>query len=193
MPSFTLVGAWPPVISGSPATSVTVGQAYGFTPTASDPDGRRSRSRSPTCHGRPSPPAPGGCSGTPAAADAGSYSGIVISVSDGTASVSLPSFTLVVQAAANRPPVISGSPATSVTVGQAYRFTPTASDPDGQPLGVHALMGDLHHRHRAVERVARRRQRWQYSGSHVGLGRHRQRLVAELHAGRTRRPRTGRR
>jgi hypothetical protein len=31
-------------------------------------------------------------------------------------------------------PVISGSPATSVEEGSGYHFTPTASDPDGDPL-----------------------------------------------------------
>ena len=139
LPTFTLTvqaaANRPPVISGSPAASVTVGQAYSFTPTASDPDGQ------PLTFSVSSKPAwasfstsTGRLSGTPAAANAGSYSGIVISVSDGTATASLPTFTLTVQAAANRPPVISGSPAASVTVGQAYSFTPTASDPDGQPL-----------------------------------------------------------
>ena len=138
LPPFTIVVTAPnrpPVISGTPATSVSVGQAYTFTPTASDPDGealnfsivnRPSWASFNTSTGR--------LSGTPAAANAGSYAGIVISVSDGTVSASLPSFTLTVQAAANQPPVISGTPATSVTVGQAYSFTPTASDPDGQAL-----------------------------------------------------------
>ncbi|MDX1481814.1 MAG: putative Ig domain-containing protein, partial [Woeseiaceae bacterium] len=35
---------------------------------------------------------------------------------------------------ANQPPAISGTPPTSVTAGSAYAFTPTASDPDGDPL-----------------------------------------------------------
>ena len=39
-----------------------------------------------------------------------------------------------VPAASNAPPVISGSPPTTVTVGQIYSFTPTATDPDGNPL-----------------------------------------------------------
>ena len=69
----------------------------------------------------------------PTAAQAGSYPNVSISVTDGAAQDSLPPFTIVVSAP-NRPPVISGSPATSVTVGQAYSFTPTASDPDGQAL-----------------------------------------------------------
>jgi hypothetical protein len=127
----------PPTISGSPATSVTVAQAYSFTPSASDPDGQ---ALTFSIANKPSWAAfntsTGRLSGTPAAANAGTYSGIVISVSDGAASASLPSFTLTVSAAApaNRPPVISGSPATSVTVAQAYSFTPSASDPDGQAL-----------------------------------------------------------
>jgi hypothetical protein len=36
--------------------------------------------------------------------------------------------------AANRAPSISGTPPTTATVGRAYSFTPTASDPDGQVL-----------------------------------------------------------
>ncbi len=138
LPPFTIVVETPnqpPVISGSPATSVTVGQAYSFTPTASDPDGQ---TLGFTIANKPSWAAfnssTGRLSGTPAAADVRSYSGIVITVSDGTDSAALPAFTLTVVAAANRPPVISGNPATSVTVGQAYSFTPTASDPDGQAL-----------------------------------------------------------
>ena len=138
LPPFTILVTapnQPPVIGGSPATSATVGQAYSFTPTASDPEGqaltfsivnRPSWASFNTTTGR--------LSGTPAAANAGSYAGIVISVSDGTDSTSLPGFTLTVQSAADQPPVISGTPATSATVGQAYSFTPTASDPDGQPL-----------------------------------------------------------
>jgi len=45
-----------------------------------------------------------------------------------------------VTATANRTPVISGSPATSVVAGTAYAFTPVASDPDGQPL-TFSIMG----------------------------------------------------
>jgi hypothetical protein len=36
--------------------------------------------------------------------------------------------------ARNRPPAISGQPATSVQVGSSYEFTPVASDLDGDPL-----------------------------------------------------------
>jgi hypothetical protein len=138
LPPFTIVvdaPNQPPVINGTPPTSVTVGQAYSFTPTAADPDGQALNF---AIANKPSwatfNSSTGRLSGTPAEADARSYSGIVISVSDGTDSAALPGFTLTVSAAPNRPPVISGAPPISVTVGQAYSFTPTASDPDGQAL-----------------------------------------------------------
>ncbi|MGQ0430459.1 MAG: putative Ig domain-containing protein [Gammaproteobacteria bacterium] len=122
-----------PTISGSPATSAREGLAYSFQPTASDPDGN---ALSYSIANRPGwasfNTGTGRLSGTPPAGSVGSYAGIVISVSDGSLSASLPAFTLTV--AANRPPVISGTPATTVTAGQAYSFTPTASDPDGNPI-----------------------------------------------------------
>jgi hypothetical protein len=74
--------------------------------------------------------------GMPTTANVGMTSGIVISVSDGSASASLPAFSVQVTTTAttNRPPTIAGTPVTSATAGQSYSFTPVASDPDGQPL-----------------------------------------------------------
>ena len=123
-----------PTIGGTPATSVRAGQAYSFTPTALDADGQ---ALTFSIVNRPSwatfSTSTGQLSGTPTAANIGTYSNITIRVSDGIAQVSLAPFTLVVQAA-NRTPVISGTPSSSATVGQAYSFTPTASDADGQTL-----------------------------------------------------------
>jgi hypothetical protein len=129
----------PPVISGTPNTALVVGTAWVFTPTASDPDGDPlsfSISGGPfwmtfnTSTGR--------LSGTPTSAHIGTYSNIRISVSDGNATTQLPAFTLTVSAAPpppNNPPVISGSPSsTTLVVGNAWSFTPTASDPDGNTL-----------------------------------------------------------
>ena len=130
-------GNKPPTISGTPSTSVGVGQAYSFQPQASDPDGNA------LGFGIANKPAwadfdiyTGRLSGTPGAGDVGTSSNIVISVSDGKLSATLPAFSLTVQAAPveNRPPTISGTPSTSATVGQAYSFQPTASDPDGNVL-----------------------------------------------------------
>jgi hypothetical protein len=123
-----------PTITGAPRTSVTVGQAYAFTPTASDPDGNTLQF---SITGKPSwlnfSATTGRLSGTPTAAAVGS-SRMTITVTDGTLSASLAAFTLQVNAAANLPPIISGSPPTIATVGQAYTFTPTASDPEGATL-----------------------------------------------------------
>jgi hypothetical protein len=123
-----------PTISGTPNTSVTVGQAYNFRPTASDPDGNTLQW---SITGKPSwlnfSATTGRLNGTPTAANVGS-SRMTITVSDGTLSASLPAFTLMVNAAANLPPVISGTPPLTATVGQAYSFTPTSSDPEGATL-----------------------------------------------------------
>jgi hypothetical protein len=126
-----------PVISGTPATSITVGSAYTFRPTASDPDGN---TLGFSIQNRPGwasfNTSTGQLSGTPTSANVGTYSNIVISVSDGTASASLPAFAITVRAATsgNSPPVISGTPPTSARTGTAYSFTPTASDPNGNAL-----------------------------------------------------------
>lgn len=124
-----------PTISGTPATSVTAGTAYSFRPVGSDPDGN---SLTYSIQNRPTwanfSTSTGRLSGTPAAADVGTSARITISVTDGTASTSLPSFTIQVNAAANRSPTISGSPLLSTVVGALYAFQPSASDPDGNPL-----------------------------------------------------------
>jgi len=121
-----------PTISGTPATTATVGSAYAFQPNASDPDGN---TLTYAIANRPAwatfSTSTGRLSGTPTTA--GTHSGITISVSDGTVSASLPAFSIVVQSG-NRAPTISGSPATSATVGTAYAFQPTGSDPDGNTL-----------------------------------------------------------
>ena len=124
-----------PVISGSPAGSVTAGQPYVFTPAASDADGDQltfSVSGKPVWASFDS--ATGRLSGTPATANVGTTGGIVISVSDGQVSAALPAFSIEVSAIPNRAPTITGTAATSVTEGQAYSFTPTGSDPDGDTL-----------------------------------------------------------
>lgn len=74
-------------------------------------------------------------SGTPTAADVGSYPGLVISVSNGTSAASLPAFSLVVSKAPTPgSPTISGTPATSVVAGNRYSFTPSTTDPSGGEL-----------------------------------------------------------
>lgn len=122
-----------PLIGGTPATSVVEGQAYHFQPTSSAPSGE---SLQFSIVNRPTwasfDTASGALSGTPTATETGSYPNIVIRVSDASSSASLPAFSIVVMKAASQgAPTISGSPQTAVVVGDAYRFTPTTTDPSG--------------------------------------------------------------
>ncbi|MDP5152082.1 putative Ig domain-containing protein, partial [Rheinheimera baltica] len=123
-----------PEISGSPATSVVKDTAYSFVPTATDAD---DDTLTFSITNKPSWAAfnttTGALTGTPVAADVGTTSGIVISVSDGTLSASLDAFNLEV-ISENAAPVISGSPATSVAQDTAYSFVPTASDAEDDTL-----------------------------------------------------------
>lgn len=88
-----------PVISGIPATSVLAGSSYNFQPTAADANRDRLRfsiANKPAWanfSGRT-----GRLSGTPGAGGVGTYSNIVIAVTDGKASASLPAFAIRVDA-----------------------------------------------------------------------------------------------
>jgi hypothetical protein len=114
---------------------VVAGQSYSFTPSASDPDGDV---LSFAVAGKPTwatfDASSGRLSGTPSAAQIGTNSGIVISVTDGTTFSELAPFGITVTEAPNRAPTITGSPASSVVAGQSYSYTPSASDADGDPL-----------------------------------------------------------
>jgi hypothetical protein len=124
-----------PKITGTPATSMTVGQSYSFTPKATDADGNRltfSIANRPAWASFSS--TTGQLWGTPFAEHAKVWSSIVISVSDGTTKVSLPAYSLTVKPNANKSPTITGTPATTAKVGTAYSFQPTAKDPEGKTL-----------------------------------------------------------
>ena len=124
-----------PTIGGTPPSSVVAGGNYSFTPTASDPDGNAltfSISNLPPWASFNS--TTGRLWGTPASANVGTFSNIVISVSNATATTALPDFSIQVDAPADQAPVIGGSPSTSDVAGSAYSFTPTASSPVGNAL-----------------------------------------------------------
>ncbi|MGF1737888.1 putative Ig domain-containing protein, partial [Photobacterium satsumensis] len=124
----------PPVISGSPATSVNQDASYSFTPVASDID---NDDLTFSIENQPSwtnfNPATGVLSGLPTNADVGTSSNIVISVSDGIETASLPAFNLAV-VDVNDAPTISGSPPTTVNQDAVYSFTPIGSDADSDDL-----------------------------------------------------------
>ncbi len=121
MPSFSIVvgsggttTAGPPVISGSPSASVlSVGTAFTFQPTASDPAGRK---LSFSVNTKPSwtsfDSATGRLFGTPSSANVGTTSNIVITASDGTASASLKAFSLTVVQVGNGSATLSWTPPT---------------------------------------------------------------------------------
>lgn len=110
-----------PTISGTPSNTVATGASYSFTPVAADADGN---SLSFTIANKPAwasfNVATGRISGTPTVAHVGTQSGIVISVSDGTATVALPAFSITVsQPAPSGTAALSWSAPTQNTDGSA--------------------------------------------------------------------------
>jgi hypothetical protein len=115
-----------PVISGSPGTTATMGQAYSFQPSASDADNDSltfSIVNKPTwanfneSNGR--------LSGTPTSA--GTAADIRISVSDGKTSVTMTAFAITV----NQPPGGGGGGTTGAVT---LDWTPPSSNTDGSAL-----------------------------------------------------------
>jgi len=86
-----------PTISGSPVLSVLEGQPYSFTPTLGDED---STNLSVSATNLPGwlvlDSATGALTGTPQVGDAGSYSNIVLSITDGRDSATLAAFNITV-------------------------------------------------------------------------------------------------
>jgi hypothetical protein len=99
-------------------TAVLVGAGYAFTPSAADSDGMPLTF---TIQNKPSwatfNTSTGELSGTPAAGDVGSTPGIIISVTDGTQSVSLPAFSIAVVQSTNNAATLSWTPPTQNTDG----------------------------------------------------------------------------
>jgi putative Ig domain-containing protein/fibronectin type III domain protein len=95
-----------PTITGAPTTQASVGSAYSLAPQANDADGDTlafSIENKPTWAQFNT--ATGQLTGTPSAQDA--TSNIVITVSDGKATASLPAFSITVAAAGTTPPTQS--------------------------------------------------------------------------------------
>jgi hypothetical protein len=119
----------PPAISGTPITQATVGTAYIFQPTASDADGD---TLTFSASGLPSwatiNQQSGRISGTPGAVDVGTTAAILVRVSDGTSSASLPSFRITVSGGNQSPP-----PSNSGGTAELNWTAPTHNT-DGSPL-----------------------------------------------------------
>jgi hypothetical protein len=112
-----------PTISGSPARQVSAGEFYSFTPRASDPDSSTLRF---SIAGKPAwadfDLLTGRLSGATTDADVGTYSEIVISVTDGTETARLAAFSIEVVAA--------GAATGSVTLS----WKPPSENEDGSQL-----------------------------------------------------------
>jgi hypothetical protein len=110
-----------PTITGSPPPSILEGQSYEFIPTASDPDGDTLEftiARKPAWASFDR--ATGRLWGTPATEDAGNFTNVGISVSDGTVSAALADFDITVN---------------QIAVGSAsLSWTPPTENADGSVL-----------------------------------------------------------
>jgi hypothetical protein len=111
-----------PTISGTAQAAVTAGQSYSFKPSAADAD---KDAVTFTIANKPSWAAfnatTGALTGTPAAADVGSYKGIEIAATDGKAVTALPAFAITVAAAV-------------ATNNVSVSWTPPTQNSDGSTL-----------------------------------------------------------
>lgn len=111
----------PPVITGSPAVSAQAGQPYSFRASATDPDGNPLKFSIQNKPGWATfDTSTGTLYGTPGDANVGNYTNILIGVSDGTATSSLPAFSITV--------------ALPVTRTATLNWTPPTQNMDGSPI-----------------------------------------------------------
>ena len=109
-----------PTISGSPSGSVQVDEVFSFVPTEAEQDGDTLRFSMQNMPGWASfDTGTGELSGQPVNADLGNYANLVISVSDGQASSSLPGFSIDVVDVGNLSVTLSWTPPTENTDGSA--------------------------------------------------------------------------
>lgn len=113
-------------ISGSPATTGTVGTAYSFTPTLAG--GRVPRSVTLTAGVLPAGlslnATTGALTGSPTTVE--TRPGLTLRVTDADGlTATLAAFQIAVSAASGGTIALTGSPSTVATIGQAYSFTPT--------------------------------------------------------------------
>jgi len=117
-----------PTISGNPDSLVLVDEQYSFTPSASDVD---DDPLTFAVSGEPDwltiDSGSGALTGTPLLEHVGTYPGIVVSVSDGSLSASLPQFTVTVVQNADGSIALSWTPSTQNEDGSdvdlaAYKF-----------------------------------------------------------------------
>lgn len=149
-------------LSGAPPTTVTAGRTYAFKPTVTNPHGTELTFwASHTPRWATFDKTTGELRGTPTSADVGTTPDIKLSISyvvrGTTRWMSLPIFRITVLASSSSTPqpepepapepepepapqspattlTMSGTPPTSIAVGQRYDFTPTITNPHGTAL-----------------------------------------------------------
>ena len=109
-------------LSGAPQSAVTAGQSYSFTPALSGAGGTVTFTIQNPPGWASFNSSKGTLSGTPQAANAGTYGNIVISVSDGHTTASLPAFSITV------------AEANSATGSADVSWTPPTTNTDGSTL-----------------------------------------------------------
>lgn len=131
-----------PIISGTPTTSVMAGSSYYFQPTATDANGDRLRfsiSNKPAWarFSRKT----GRLKGAPGSSSVGTYSNIVISVSDRKTRASLPPFSIQVQAASSTSGSTTGGSSPVQTGSLTLQWTAPVTRSDGTPLSLSDIDG----------------------------------------------------
>lgn len=133
-----------PTISGNPGSTVLVGSAWSFTPSASDSDGDR------LTFSIVNPPGwatfsatTGTLSGSPGQGDVRDYVGIVISVSDGQLQASLQAFDLSVSQNANGSVTLTWTPPVQNDDGTALTDLAGYKIYYGTESGVYSEMIDI--------------------------------------------------
>jgi hypothetical protein len=110
----------PPTIQGQPGTSIVAGQAYSFSPTATDPNGDALTFTATNVPAWASfNQSTGTVTGTPTGTDVGTYSNIRITVSDGAASATLAAFAITVTDVGTGVATLSWTPPTQNSDGSA--------------------------------------------------------------------------
>jgi hypothetical protein len=150
-------GARPLTIRGTPRTSIAVGRTYSFQPIAADEDGGTLTFSAQNLPAWLTLDATSGrLTGTPTEADIGTYSGITISVSDGTSNAALGPFMVTVVAYGTGTASLSWMPPTANSDGSVltdlagfvilYGFSPdeltetiTIDDPSATTFLVESL------------------------------------------------------
>jgi len=129
----------PPIVTSSPIFTATVGVAYIYNVTATDPDGNTlTFSLTTNPPGMTINSSSGLINWTPTAA--GFYNVWVKISDDGYPVESLTQRFVIHVGPANQPPTITSTAITTATVGQAYSYDVEATDPDGDTL-TYSLVG----------------------------------------------------